>query len=105
MVPDTQPNEADCGGADRVHRTFTLSLMHLSTLSSLSHSVSRLENVESCEKSDFNISIRDVGSGIRGRARGGGKKKTKISAATDSSPKYTKTQKFEKRKTKNHVEH
>lgn len=37
---------------------------------------------------------------------GGGKKKTKISAATDSSPKkYTKTQKFEKRKTKNHVEH
>ena len=83
MVPDTQPNEADCGGADRVHRTLTLSLMHLSTLSSLSHSVSRLENVESCEKSDFNISIRDVGSGRHG---GGGKKKTKISAATDSSP-------------------
>ena len=75
MVPDTQPNEADCGGADRVHRTLTLSLMHLSTLSSLSHSVSRLENVESCEKSDFNISIRDVGSGIWGRARGGGRKK------------------------------
>ena len=82
MVPDTQPNEADCGGADRVHRTLTLSLMHLSTLSSLSHSVSRLENVESCEKSDFNISIRDVGSG----RHGGGEKKTKISAATDSSP-------------------
>ena len=53
MVPDTQPNEADCGGADRVHRTLTLSLMHLSTLSSLSQSVSRLkENVESWEKSD-----------------------------------------------------
>ena len=30
MVPDTQPNEADCGGADRVHRTLTLSLMPLS---------------------------------------------------------------------------
>ena len=105
MVPDTQPNEADCGGADRVHRTLKLSLMHLSTLSSVSQSVSRLENVE-CEKSDFNISFETLVLESGEEHGGGGRRKKIISAATDSSPKYTKTQtQFEKRKTKNHVEH